>query len=546
MLDSSASKRAYIDRAEDRSLSQDVWRDGLGFRIALAKIRQHRRTLLRFLLVGFSLGGLAGLVYGAIRVPTFSATSELLISNTTLQMSGPDAVVTQVLVENSLVQSAIEMLRSSRVLDRVIDKVGLEETEDILPRSSLKQAISRIGWPRIHDLLRGRLSASEEQLPDERRRQKVLARLRSGMTVSRVGASLIISVRARARSADEAASLTNELATSFVQEQNDTSAVVSTSAALRERIKVLGPTARVISEAVPPASSDGPPTAVIMLLAPVVGGMLAYSVGIGLALFDRRLRSAEQLVALTSVECFGALPRTKDPQVNRSDLASTLRRSVLRRARSAVLEISNQVPHFVGVTSYCPGEGKTAVAGSWARFLAGDGSRVLLVDAGQSDTRAVRKQVAPQVAGLHEVLRGEVAPCDAIQPQISPNLDFLPSGEVLSNLDMLWGNLAYVVNAGRECAYEWVILDLPALATAADVRSAGQIIDNLLIVVEWGRTSETELSQALSSLGSARDRILGTVLNKVPRSVLRSETLRWTQRRSGRPQSLELTEPGDL
>ncbi|WGR92140.1 AAA family ATPase [Bradyrhizobium sp. ISRA435] len=536
----------YVDRTEDRSLPPEVWRDGLGFRIALAKIRQHRPALLRLLLVGVTIGGMAGLAYGAIRVPVFSATSELLISNTTLQMSGPDAVVTQVLVENSLIQSAIEMLRSSRVLDRVVDKIGLEKTEEILPRSSLAQAIGRIGWQRVRDLLQRRISGSEEALSDERRRQKVLARMRSDMAVSRVGASLIISVRARARSPDEAARLTNELAASFVQEQNDTSAVVSTSASLRERIKVLGPTARIISEAVPPTSSDGPPTAVILPLAPAVGGMLACIVGLGLALFDRSLRSAEQLVALTSVECFGALPRTKVPQMNRLGLASTLRRSVLQRARSAVLETSNQVPHFVGVTSYCPGEGKTVVAGSWARFLAGDGSRVLLVDAGQSDTRPALRPVAPQVAGLHEVLRGEVAPGDAIQSEISPNLDFLPSGEALSNLDMLWGNLAYVINAGRECAYEWVILDLPPLATAADVRSAGQIIDSLLIVVEWGHASEAELSGALSSLGSVRGRILGTVLNKVPRSVLRSETLVRTRRRSGRPQSLDLTEPGDL
>lgn len=93
MLDSSARKRVYVDRTEDRSLPPEVWRDGLGFRIALAKICQHRPALLRLLLVGVTIGGMAGLAYGAIRVPVFSATSELLISNTTLQMSGPDAVV---------------------------------------------------------------------------------------------------------------------------------------------------------------------------------------------------------------------------------------------------------------------------------------------------------------------------------------------------------------------------------------------------------------------------------------------------------------------
>src|SRR5258708_27069515 len=106
----------------------------------------------------------------------------------------------------------------------------------------------------------------------------------------------------------DAARLTNEIAGSFVQEQNDTSAVVTTSAALRERIKVLGPAARIISEAVPPSAKDGPTASVILTLAAIVGAALGMGVGLAIALFDRRVRSAEQL-AVMSAECFGYLPR---------------------------------------------------------------------------------------------------------------------------------------------------------------------------------------------------------------------------------------------
>lgn len=88
------------------------------------------------ILVGATVGWAASLAYVTVRVPAFSASSDLLISNTTLQLSGPEAVVTQILVENSLIQSAIEVLRSGRVLGRVIDKVGLEEIERKLPKSS--------------------------------------------------------------------------------------------------------------------------------------------------------------------------------------------------------------------------------------------------------------------------------------------------------------------------------------------------------------------------------------------------------------------------
>jgi hypothetical protein len=57
------------------------------------------------------------------------------------------------------------------------------------------------------------------------------------MTVKRVGTSQIVSLGARASTAVDAARLTNEIAGAFVQELYDANAVITTNAALRERIK---------------------------------------------------------------------------------------------------------------------------------------------------------------------------------------------------------------------------------------------------------------------------------------------------------------------
>jgi Mrp family chromosome partitioning ATPase len=517
MLDSTNSKRLVPTGTENRAVVSEPWRDGIGFAIFLAKVRQLKLMILRLMLVGAAMGWFAGIAYNLVRTPAFSASSELLISNTTLQLSGPDAVVTQILVENSLIQSAIEMLKSSRVLERVIDRIGLEKVEHILPESIRERAIDRIGL--------GDASASKQKDSDAVRRQAALAKLRSNTTVTRVGPSQIISVRGRALTAQDAARLTNEIAGAFVQEQNDTNAVVTTSAALRERIKVLGPTARIISEAAPPNAKDGPTPIVALMLSTAVGGALGIGSGLAFTLFDRRLRSAEQLVAFTSVECCGHVPRWKRRNGTRPWARSRLdwvMRSVLRRARSAVLERSGRGPHFVGVTSCRCAEGKTTLAAHLARFLAGEGSRVLLIDA----SRILSSNMEPATAqGLHELLRGDAVLDDLIRTEIRPNLDFLASGKVRGNPDMLWGNLVQAIKGQHECVYDWVILDLPAIAAAVDARSAGQIVDDLLIVVEWGRTSEAELEQALRALGLVRDRVIGTVINKTPWRALDSVTL---------------------
>ncbi|WP_161491222.1 AAA family ATPase [Bradyrhizobium neotropicale] len=510
MLDATNSRLSVIDQENQ----QPPWRDGTGLRTLIEKLRYHRRMMMVLTLVGATVGWVASLAYITVRVPAFSASSDILISNTTLQLSGTDAVVTQILVENSLIQSAIEVLRSGRVLGRVVDKVGWDEIEQKLPRSSYA-----LPWS---DFFR------EPESSDTSRRQSAIALLRSNMTVVRVGTSQIVSLGARALTAVDAATLANEIGGAFVQELYDANAVITTNAALRERIKVLGPTARIISEAVPPKWKDPPRAAVAMLLGILLGGAVGAGSGLAFTMLDRRLRAAEQLAALTSVECFGYVPLV-DPQSSlpsepdyNFDLESILRRSVLRRVRSAVLERSTRVPRIVGVTSCSAAEGKTTLAANLARFIAREGSRVLLIDACRPD--AARGLGQSDVPGLQELLRETAALDDVIVDNICLNLDFLPSGKALGDLDLLWGNLVHAVNDGRERGYEWVILDLPELATAIDVRAAGQVFDDLLIVVEWGRTSEGQLQQGLRALGSLRDRIVGTVINKAPWTSIDSET----------------------
>lgn len=508
MLDATNSRLSVIDQGDQ----QPPWRDGIGLRTLVEKLRHHRRMMMVLMLVGAAVGWVASVAYVTVRVPAFSASSDILISNTTLQLSGPEAVVTQILVENSLIQSAIEVLRSARVLGRAIDKVGLEEIERKLPRSSYA-----LPWSAFY---------LEPETSDASRRQSAIALLQSNVTVKRVGTSQIVSVGARALTAMDAATLANEISGAFVQDLYDANAVITTNAALRERIKVLGPTARIISEAVPPKLNDPPRAAVAMLLGILLGGALGAGGGLAFTLLDRRVRAAEQLAAVTSVECFGYVPRV-DPQSSlpsesdyNFDLEAILRRSVLRRVRSAVLERSTRVPHIVGVTSCGAAEGKTTLAANLARFIAREGSRVLLIDACRPDVASG----LGDTPGLQELLRETAALDDVIVDNICLNLDFLPSGKALGDLDLVWGNLVHAVNGGRERCYEWVILDLPELATAIDVRAAGQVFDDLLIVVEWGRTSEGQLQQGLRALGSLRDRIVGTVLNKAPWTSIDSET----------------------
>src|SRR3569832_759225 len=532
MLDTTTRRPAVIDEGEWSI--QPPSREG-GFWRFVENVRQRRRMMAVMVLVGAAVGWAASLAYIAVRVTAYAASSEILITNTTLQLSGPDAVVTQILVENSLIENALELLKSGRVLGRVIDKVGSEEIENILPRS-------RVFW---------NASYEEPESSDASKKQASIALLRANIAVRRTGSSQIVVVRARALTAIDAAKLSNEIAEAFVQEQYDANAVVSTSAALRERIKVLGPTARIISEAVPPKSKDAPIAGIVMLLGIILGGGLGAVGGLLSIGFDRRLRSAEQLAGATWVECFGYVPKIEprssetgivpalspkscqtgatNPSRNGTqskrgapapsrqvpavqhvtapgrpvrhkvrplerffvhkirslekwlspsapshsgDMESILRRSVLRRVRSALSERSTGDSRIVGVTSIHSGEGKTTLAANLARFIAREGTSVLLIDATCPEmTRGLAQQQKP---GLQELLRGKSAADEEIQSGICLNLDFLPPGKAVDKHDLLWGKLRQTVSGTNNPSYKWIVLDLPERGGGGGGRAAGR------------------------------------------------------------------------
>ena len=87
-----------------------------------------------------------------------------------------------------------------------------------------------------------------------------------------------------------------------------------------------------------------------------------------------------------------------------------------------MLERSTTVPHIVGVTSCGAAEGKTTLATNLARFIARDGSPVLLIDASCPDVASSLAQA--ETPGLQELLRGTAALDDAILRQYLPQPRF--------------------------------------------------------------------------------------------------------------------------
>ena len=158
--------------------------------------------------------------------------------------------------------------------------------------------------------LRSRPAASIWATADELKTERALSSLKGKLSVKRVGSSQIILVAFKHSDPKKAANIVNQIAQASLRDVDSmTEGALSGSLGLREHIKNLGPSARIISTAVPPIHQDGPTGLLIAAAATVLG----FGVGAGIALLkvstDRTIRTPGQAISLVGADCLGLIPR---------------------------------------------------------------------------------------------------------------------------------------------------------------------------------------------------------------------------------------------
>ena len=485
-----------------------------------------------------------GVIYAAVRPATYTASSQLLAFNKQLQL-GPDSVIASAPADSSLVQSQIEIIQSPSVLRKAVHLLKL--TDDVELSAEAPDLSERVQtWltksidlpPAIVEMLgglRSRPAASIWATADELKTERALSSLKGKLSVKRVGSSQIILVAFKHSDPKKAANIVNQIAQASLRDVDSmTEGALSGSLGLREHIKNLGPSARIISTAVPPIHQDGPTGLLIATAATVLG----FGVGAGIALLkvstDRTIRTPGQAISLVGADCLGLIPR-----IGKGLLAKLERRkgstqpndallsqvqenphsmlcNAIRRVSAATLEQSKRGMRSLGVTAALPGEGATMMAHNLALFAAGAGSRVLLVDGVSSDPRLSRLLAPGARTGLIEVVNHGASLTSSVVTDEYSGLHFLPLGEPAGfDVDRMWyAPMEDFLGKASEL-YDLVIIDLPPLSCAVDARLAAPVLDAFLLVIAWGKTEAALVQEALRQSGQVGSKMLGTVLNKV-------------------------------
>jgi hypothetical protein len=119
--------------------------------------------------------------------------------------------------------------------------------------------------------------------------------------------------------------------------------------------------------------------------------------------------------------------------------------------------------------------------------------------------------------GLTNVLVGQAAIDDVLQPWGRGGLTVLPSGTIPPNPSELMGSplMAELIIQLRK-SFDMIIIDTPPVLPVTDAAVASRLVDGVVVVVRYGKTTRNQVSTALRSLTAVDARVLGTVLTMSP------------------------------
>lgn len=305
---------------------------------------------------------------------------------------------------------------------------------------------------------------------------------------------------------------------------------------------------QVVSPALPPAFRSKPNVALVLSIA-VFGGLC---LGLGIAawaeLSDRTFRTPEHVTERLKIDCLGALAWIRKPyrrplaerllalsgrfrntllgpQLVHSALSSYVLKNptshfaeTIRSVKlSCDLLLPEQPSRIVGFTSALEREGKSTLAANFAQLLSRAGRRVLLVDADFRKRTLSRSMTPRALKGWCDLALERVSGEEVLRTDGASKMHFFPLLEMpepFESMEFLASESVRTMFEGLRRQYDYIVVDLPSLASVIDVRASTATIDAYVLVVEWGKTSTETVQCALASAQGVHHKLLGAVLNK--------------------------------
>lgn len=287
-----------------------------------------------------------------------------------------------------------------------------------------------------------------------------------------------------------------------------------------------------------------PKKALIVVLATLLGGMVAVGYVLVRAMLNRGVESSEQLEQ-EGINVYASIPKSetqdtinekliklakrKSNEVIRApllakedptDLAIEALRGLRTSLHFAMLEARNNI---IMISGPSPGVGKSFVTANLAAVLAQGGTKVLLIDADIRRGYLHNMVNATNEKGLADYLADTANNSDYhgyIQSGYITNLDFIPRGTAAPNpaeLLMHARMTALMEQASQD--YDYVLVDTPPILAVTDPAIVGRYAGTTLLVARFDMTPVKEMVYTIKRFEQNGIDVKGVILNSVERKA---------------------------
>ena len=271
----------------------------------------------------------------------------------------------------------------------------------------------------------------------------------------------------------------------------------------------------IVDHADVPAGPFKPQLLWNVLIGTVLGGILGVLAALGLEFVNDMIRTRADVRNKLGLACLGAIPKRprKVPLLEElEDPTSPTSEAYATVATSLRFSTEQGIPATMVVTSARAAEGKSSTAVALAHNFARLGKSVLLID---GDLRKPAFRSLSDSKGLTKLLTSEADLGDQVTATQYEKLWLLASGPVPPNpADLLASGRFRSIIRDASSNFEVVIVDAPPVLGLADAPLIASVCQDVVFVVESGKTRTAAAQEAVSRLRTTGAAILGVTLTK--------------------------------
>ena len=290
----------------------------------------------------------------------------------------------------------------------------------------------------------------------------------------------------------------------------------------------------IVEKATAPSAPIRPRILINVLLALVVGAMLALGVIFLIEYLDDRVKTPQDLYKVVNTPILGAIAQLPNTGTRKKDEHSLRQESLITanqprhpiteayRSLRTSLQFSSvdDVMRSLLVTSATPGEGKTTTAANLAVVLAQSGRSVILIDADIRKPQQHKIFHLPKSPGLTDAMVASNSPLAFFLHDTDvPNLRVMTSGKEAPNpAELLGSKRMKQVIESLNAEADVLVFDAPPLLAVTDAQVLASQVQGVLLVVNTEKTPRAVVARAAESLLRGNGRLFGAVLNRLARS----------------------------